>query len=82
MPEKKITTIEELGSILQAHVSTSAERHREIRETFKSIGDHLIAVEDRLERIDTRLDHLELAKLQNRVARLEDIVREKLHVEV
>ncbi len=44
--------------------------------------DKKISTEDRLERIDTRLDHLELAKLQNRVTRLEDIVRDKLHVEV
>lgn len=89
MADKKISTIEELGDVvlsiderLKTHITDSTERHREIRETFKSIGDHLLVVENHLERIDTRLDHLELAKLQNRVARLEDIVRDKLHVEV
>jgi hypothetical protein len=82
MAEKKITTIEELGDLLQLHVQQSELRHHENRESFNSIGGHLVVVEERLERIEFRLDHLELARLQNRVTRLEDIVREKLHIEV
>lgn len=73
---KKIATIEDLGNLLQKHMEDSSASHRETRENFKSIGDHLISIESRLEEL------MEIAKLRDQLERMRQNIREKLHVEV
>jgi hypothetical protein len=97
---KEISTLEDLGELLQTHVAESEKRHQEVRgalggvvrenaEHFRSIGDHLVRIEARLEEIPTRGELGEMmARLYDAAAmeaKLETIrknIREKLHVEV
>jgi hypothetical protein len=73
---KKITTIEELGEVLQAHVSHSEKRHHEIQENFKSLGGHLTSIEDRLEQL------AEVQRLAIRVERIAQHLRERDRAEL
>lgn len=66
---KKISTLEEVGNLLQEHI------HEE-RENAKSIGEHFVTIENRLE------DLADLMKLRERVERMAANIREKLHIEV
>lgn len=51
---KKITTLEDLGDLVQT-IDTRLKTHSyESAESFKSIGDQLVKIEDRLEEIPTR----------------------------
>ena len=74
--DRKITTIEELGELLQSHVSQSDTRHREVTESFKSIGDHLATIEGRLEEL------ADLHRLTLQVDRIRQHLRERDHVEL
>ncbi len=92
MEEKKITTIGELGELLQSHMRESAKRHGvlqaqltrqhgENRESFKSIGDHSNVVEDRLEQMPTRSEVAEMIERAYNVAGLKaelDLVRRNI----
>jgi len=73
---KKVTTIEELGDLLHGHMNESRIRHNENRESFNSVGEHLVSIEKRLDNL------AELFKVRERVERIANILREKLDVEV
>jgi hypothetical protein len=81
--QKKITTIESLGKFLQAidtrltSVYTNLQTHtRESTESFKSLGDHLVSIEERLEELT------ELQRLSVHVERIRQHLRERDHVEL
>jgi len=86
MTKQKITTIEELGELLQGHIEDMGAFCAETAKTFSSIGGQLVRVEDRLERIETRLTaveaRLDRIDLRERVERIAQVIRDKLHVEV
>ena len=48
---KKISTIEELGEVVHEVYSDLKAFRSETGETFKSIGDHLVSIEGKLEEL-------------------------------
>jgi hypothetical protein len=76
----KVTTVEKLADAVSEgfkDVHREITRHRnENMENFKSLGDHLITIEDRLEKLS------DLHRLDEKVERMRTVLREKLGVEV
>jgi hypothetical protein len=83
----KIISLEDLGEEMRAGFvnvrrelssldEASTRRHHENRESFKSLGDHLVQIEDKLE----ELTHLQ--KLSLRVERIAQHLRERDHAEL
>jgi len=73
---KKITTLEEVGGLLHTHIAENKKLHYEHRENFKSIGAHLVHIEEKLDQL------ARINELDRRLERLRENIREKLHIEV
>ena len=78
--DKSITTIEQLGDEMRAGFrdlrGELREHIREEREINKSIGEHLLSIENRLDGL------ADLIRLRERVDQMARNIREKLNVEV